>query len=187
MIRRRQVGWVIAAALAGLGVYFLIDSLHMTTPRPFAVADLEAGTAPPGRWLELTGRLQADERIIWDGPNGRETYVPLVSDRWQPGRPVAVFVRAYEAHWGEPGRLLHHEGATVAGLAARHGLPEEVRALFVRNDWRPAVNALVLDYDGSPGDELLLGLVAVAAGLLILFAVEFLWLRRQSDGKDASP
>ena len=117
-----RCGWGAINCAAGLGP---------PDRQSISVTALEAGKPLPGRWVEITGRLLADERIIWKGPETRETYVPLVSESSQLLQPVAVYVRAKENDWGQPGRLLHHEGTAVPGTVDRSGMDPELAHYFI--------------------------------------------------------
>jgi hypothetical protein len=140
-----------------------------------SVADIEAGQALPGRWLELTGRVLGEERIIWNGPHGRETYAALVSASWQPGQPIAVFVRAREENRGDPGLLIHHKEPAVEGLVDPRGLPAEVRQLFESVELPPTAAPLVLDYMAKPAHGIHFGYAGLAGGLAVLLVTCIAW------------
>jgi len=158
---------ILGLTLAAWGAWTLAHGVQGLHPHALPVSDLDTAP-PPGRWLELTGRLLTDERVIWPLEGDRGTYVPLVADSWQPGQPISVFVRAWESNTGEPGRLLEHKEPAVTGLSDARGLPADVRAWFERNDLQPEAQALVLDYRADPGDALFFGTVALLTGVLLV-------------------
>lgn len=180
--RRYPTVVLLAAAIAvALGSYGWYDSRGLDRRRSVTVADLEAGQPAPGRWLEVTGKLLADDRIIWGADEPRDTYVPIVSTDWQSGNPVAVFARAIDARSGEPARLLHREEPTVSGVVDRAGLPDDVRSFFMKADCPPAANALVLDFDAEPGAVVHVSRIAVMGGI-ILMAVAGWGVSRRGGG-----
>jgi hypothetical protein len=139
------------------------------------VADVESGRPLPGRWVEMTGRLSRDDRVIRNDGEREETYVPLVSETWQPGQPIHVFFRAIKEEGDEPGRLLYHKGPTVEGVVAGR-LPWEVRQRFELVDHKPGADAIVVDFQARPDhQDLAIGYVCVPAGLLIVLVTGLLW------------
>lgn len=82
---------VLAGVLVGLSLTAwgaLACVANQTPPQQHTVtiAALEAGESLPGPWVEITGKLLREDRIIWPGDETRETYVPLVAAEWRPGR-----------------------------------------------------------------------------------------------------
>jgi hypothetical protein len=170
-------GLVIGLAVVGWGAINCIAGLAPPERQTISVAELEAGKPLPGKWLEITGQLAPDDRIIWRGPETRETYVPLVSRSWQPLQPVAVYVRAREDHWQQPGRLLHHEEPSVAGMVDRSGLDEDLAKYFVEFGYPPRLDAIILDFEREPGTQTLwLGYIGLGIGGTILFITGLVWL-----------
>jgi hypothetical protein len=162
------------------GAFNLREGLEARELRTMRVADLEAGVPPPGRWLNLSGKLLSEDRVIWDGVRPIETYVALVSEDWRPGQPIAVFVRTDDAVRDRPGKLLHHREGHVVGVGRPRALPEWVRESFLYNELKPADRPVILDFGAKPGDELFFGTMALVAGLILAGAMLMMWYRGRS-------
>jgi hypothetical protein len=170
-------GLVTGIAFLAWGAISLASSLQPQERQAISIDVFNAGRLLPGRWLEVTGRLLREDRIIWPGDETRETYVPLVPDAWQRGQSVILFVRAREDNWGQPGRLLHHQGPNVTGFVARDNLDAELAQRFAEFEMPPHPDALILDYEAEPGSQTrLLGFLALGVGGLILLLTGVVWL-----------
>ena len=162
------VGWGAMNCAAGLGP---------PVCQTISITALETGQPLPGRWLEISGVLLRNERIIWNGRDTRETYVPLVSGQWQMLQPVAVFVRAREDYWGQPGRLLHHQEPSVAGMVDRSGMDPELEHYFIEFGMAPRPDVIILDYEAEPSTQsLLLGYIGLVTGGVILVITAVVWI-----------
>jgi hypothetical protein len=174
---RRLAGLAIGLAFVGWGVMNCLDGLGPPQPYPISAAELEHGKPLPGKWLSITGRLLSDERIIWPGPETRETFVPLVSPSWQKLRPVAVFVRAREDDWGQPGRLLHHTEPSVIGMADHSEMDPELVEYFTKFEMPPRDDAIILEFEGGPNPQsLILGYIGLGIGGVVLLITGLVWL-----------
>jgi hypothetical protein len=170
-------GALVGFALVAWGALACIAGQQPPQQNALSVAALEAGQSLPGPWVEITGRLLREDRIIWRGDETRETYVPLVAPEWRRGQPVAVFVRAREDNWGQPGRLLKHPDGGVAGLAAGETLDTDLAQRFAEFEMPPRRDALIVDYEAQPGAQnLLLGYFALAIGGAVLLVTGVVWL-----------
>jgi hypothetical protein len=169
-------------ALVSWGALELIAGQATAQRVSVNVADLEAGQPLPGRWVKMTGRVSRDDRVIWNDGDREETYVPLVSETWQPGRPIHVFFRAIKEDGDEPGRLLYYKEPALEGIVAG-GLPAEVRHRFELVDHQPARDAIVVDFQAKPDHQnLAIGYVCVPAGLLIVVVTGLMWLSQRKSG-----
>src|SRR5262249_42944168 len=91
--------------------------------------------------------------------------------------PVAVFVRARENDWGQPGRLLHHEGWSVSGIVDRSGMDPELAHYFIERGMPPRAGVLILDYEAEPSSQsLILGYIGLALGGTVLLVTGLAWL-----------
>jgi hypothetical protein len=110
--------------LAIVGVFMLISATTARKLTPVSAAQLESGNRPSGRWLEITGWLNfADSLTLKKGFN-KEVYVPLVSEQWQPGQPVAVYLRLHDRQ--EELFAEELKGNRYQGLVSTTGLPNDV-------------------------------------------------------------
>lgn len=188
---RWQLGWlIVGAALTGWGTYEWLTGQTTAHRASVNVADIEAGQRLPSRWVEITGRVSRADRVIW--PNGQfeETYAPVVSEHWQPGKPIHVLFRAIkevDSPEDAPGRLLHHKEPTLEGVVVG-GLPPEVRHRFELADHQPAADAIVVDYQARPDhQDLAIGYVCVPAGLLIVLVTGLIWFSQRQAGTSFVP
>ncbi|MBL8793431.1 MAG: hypothetical protein JNM56_05985 [Planctomycetia bacterium] len=173
---------LLSLALVVWGALLLREGLDSRELRAARVADLEAGTPPPGGWLKLTGKLRSDERVIWDGVRPIETYVALVSENWKPGQPVVVFIRTNNAVLDRPGKLLTHTEPDVIGVVRSRSLPDWVKDSFIYNELQPADRPLVLEFEARPGDELFFGGLSLIAGLGLCGTVLIMGRRKSAAG-----
>jgi hypothetical protein len=153
----------------------------LTTPD---LAALEAGTAPPSRYVEVQGRLLWD-RTLTHGPRGTVQpigYVPLVSQGWQAGRPVVIYVRVNNPQ--DPALA----GGPLTGTLSQDGLPGPVRTQFEEQGPPPTAPHYLLEVGNRPARNIDngLGLLGVGGGLIAITAVAWLviWLRqRRNQGR----
>jgi hypothetical protein len=175
--RSWRVGWLLGGLLVGFwGAFHLTAGLDSNRRLTVDAAEIEASHRPAGRWLEISGRLLADDRIICEGPQTVETYVPLVSASWREGQPLAVLIRAREDNYGEPGRLLHHRGPSVTGLVDPLGARPDVAQRFGLVNFTLADPVVIVDYEARPGDDLVVGYIGVAMGLAIILITGLVWI-----------
>jgi hypothetical protein len=172
--RRARIAWLlIGLAITGWGIYNWDIGRSTETCLALNVAQLEAGEPLPGRWLELTGIRLNDDRTIW--PEHGLAYYPVVSETWKPGTPIAAFARASPEDFGA-GRLNRHKGPSVTGIVDPDGLPGPVRDRFESLERPAADRAIVLDFEKTPGQELVRGYVAMVIGLTIVAITGLVWL-----------
>jgi hypothetical protein len=143
------------------------------------LAALEAGAAPPSRYVEVQGRLLW-ERSLAHGPRGAVqplNYVPLVSQGWQAGRPVALYVRVNQPQGPQLA------GGPLEGTLSEDGLPGPVRTQFEEQGPRPTVPHYLLEVGNRPTRNVDngLGLLGVGGGLIALTAIAWvvIWLRQR--------
>lgn len=185
-MRLLRYAWVLLAlGLLVWGAINLQIGLAERELLPMRVADLEAGTPPPSHWLNLSGKLLSEERVIWDGVRPIETYVAMVSEDWRPGQPVEVFVRTDDGVLGRPGKLLKHEGSVV-GIVRSRTLPDWVGDAFHYNDLKPVDRPWVVTFEAKPGDELFFAGVALAGVMVIAAAAAWTRARRRAGAACAA-
>ncbi len=174
----RLAGLVIGLAFVGWGAVNCIAGLQPPERQSISIVELEAGKPLPGKWLEITGHLLPDEKIIWPvGGVNPSTYVPLVSDSWQKTQPVAVFVRAHQENWLQPGRLLKHAEPSVTGMVDRSGLDVGLAKYFTEFEMPPRADAIIIDWEREPGKQsMLLGYIGLGIGGAVLLFTGLVWL-----------
>jgi hypothetical protein len=175
----RLTGLLVGVVLLGWGAINYVAGFQPPVPEALSVASLEAGQGPSARWVQVTGRLLREDRIIWPGRETREMYVPLVSPDWQPGQPVAVFVRAREDYYGQPGRLRDHDEPAVTGMVDRSELDSQLAGYFTEFGMPPRDKGIIIDYEAEPSSQtLILGYFGLGAGSLVLLITALVWLLR---------
>lgn len=161
--------FAVAAVPLAIGVYLYVAGDRMEL-KPLTARMLEEESAPPSRWLTVTGRLQVDARIcvgVAGASRAQECYLPLVSELWTSGAPVAAFLKTRCGLDEVP-----IEGA-YTGTVSYLGLPGPVRFGLEKGDAVPVQNPIVLDWNEGPesvrvasfffiGAALFAGLIGVA-------------------------
>ena len=83
--------------LTGIGGWIISKSNTAAEARQEKVVleRLEQGSRPKSRWIKTSGQLLWDHAVEESGRRTRigNVYVPLVSDRLEPGDKVAAFVQ----------------------------------------------------------------------------------------------
>jgi hypothetical protein len=142
------------------------------------VAELENGTQPTSGWLELRGNFLHGQMVTWkiERKDKIETYIPLVSDDWEPGSRVAVIVRAKRDTGYDPERRFVQEGAAVDGLVDPLGLPGHVRTTLEDAGVALVADPIVIDYRSTPEVQTLLGTVGLVLGGIVMLFSALVWL-----------
>jgi hypothetical protein len=168
-----------------MGGVYCFEGLRAGGLIPATAADFEAARPPASTWVEVSGRLLRQADIaLGESPNPgappwTSHYMPVVSDAWRPGRPVAVFLQVSDFGLGavQPGK-------PVQGLISVSGLPGPVRARFVEAGLTPAEHYVLVEVGTDPAFERWAGLVILAIGGVVILAGLGLWLwrwRRQGN------
>ncbi|MCI0377727.1 MAG: hypothetical protein L0215_08985 [Gemmataceae bacterium] len=191
-----------SCALFALGIVFvaisghqLVGALTAGERTPFNCSDLEAGVVPPSRWLVLEGRtdLHARQSIIQTDRYGgndergrpKGTYFfPMVSEKWQPGQNVTVFVQCKNAD-------LDTLRPPFEGTLHKNGLPGPIRTGFEEHGPMPASPHYVLEFKKLPADSarlswtmLWLGAGLTAGGVVVFFVQR--WWRKSRPSAEPS-
>lgn len=172
----RIMALAVGSVVLALGGYSLYVGTNAGPRTSLSVAALENGSMPPSRWLALSGTLRKEDQVSWKVKNKVEIYVPLVSENWQPGKPIAVLVRAKEGEDGSPERLLRSDEGMVEGLVDPLGLPGHVRTTLTDNGVITAAEPVVLDYRSDPRVQVVLGWMGVALGGTLILGSTLVWL-----------
>jgi hypothetical protein len=145
------------------------------------VAELEKDLPPSSGWLELRGNLLHDRAAHWkiEDKNRTEVYVPLVSDAWEPGQPVAVIILARDKRAED--RLFENDTAPVDGLVEPLGLPGHVRTTLEDNGVRLVDNPILIEYRANPEVQTLLGTVGLALGGAMMLISALIWLVKRDS------
>lgn len=188
--RRRLTGLGVTVMLAGVGVYFTGIGLLAGDRVSVDVGALEHGEPPPGRWVEMTGKLIGDDGVRVS--EGRSTtthvYVPLVSPEWAEGQPVRVYLRTYDTwlvRFADDLATGHHEG-----MLAENALPG-VAITSLAEQGHPAPDRYwVLEYRETPRKKISLGQTmfgaAGVAGLITALAWLIAGRRERAAGRPAA-
>jgi len=174
--RRWSLVWLLAGfALVAWGVYCYGAARGTAALVDVDVAALERGEPLPGRWLRVRGQLRPDDRLIFDGAEFKEVYVPLVSPSWQPGQPVAVLVRVVAREGVQPGDLLYWDGPAVEGIVDSRGFDPTARGLYDLDERQAAPNVVILDFQEKPDDKLAYAIVCLPVGGVLIVIGAALW------------
>lgn len=134
-------------------VYCLVQYWQAGTLQKQSAADLEFGTPAASGYLQITEcRMLTDQTValIREGVvRSQQYYVPCVSEQWEPGDPVKLFVLT--EHEPEP-----EDGATTPPESpigiVRGRLPGAVATAFRRSGVQLASDHLLIDTTQSPDD-----------------------------------
>jgi hypothetical protein len=113
-------------------------------PRRVSCAALEATEIPNEGWLELSCTARWDAGIEAKHDYGDFLYVPLVSTRWTPGRPVAAVMRIDRSTVHSSG------GPPYRGARLPYDLPGFVRERYAQAGFDVG-HSLLLELGTSPG------------------------------------
>ncbi len=170
------LGGLIGIGLAVVGGYLLFSGLTAGDLKETTAAALEAGRAPPSRWLTIHGRLHWQGQLLVgdSSPGGKDRYVPLVSPTWRPGNPVAAYVKITERAWNAEKAKLQRPG--IEGTVESGGLSGPLRVEFERRGYRPADNYLVLDFAWVPTNSTTIGRDLLILGGVVLGLTILIWI-----------
>jgi hypothetical protein len=177
-----RVPWaplLLAAVFLGWAAYFAIEGWTagpLTAVRPDQVA---SGQALPSRWVEVSGQLLLDAHVAF-GKSGTspDLFVPLVSPQWQPGEPVALYVKTTEHRVGDI-----EASGKATGIVAWGGLPGPVKVAFEEAGLAPADRYRVLDAQTDPARERVKAAFGATVGGVALIIACVVWaVRRRRAG-----
>ena len=174
--RRWSLIWLLAGlGLVAWGAYCFAVARGTATLQDVDVAAIERGEPLPGRWLRLKGQVRSADRLIFDGGEFKEVYVPLVSPNWQPGQPAAVLVRIVAREGVQPGDLIYWEGPTVEGIVDTSAFDADARQLYDLDERKAAPNVVILDFQQKPDDKLAYAIVCLPVGGVLIAIGAGLW------------
>jgi hypothetical protein len=173
----RVVGFTLGVIGLIAGAVLLVMGLTAGSLQPLDVAELEAGKPPPSGHVRTRGRLLAD-RALSQSDGGLSTfYLPLVSERWGEGAPIAVYVSGTQAHLEEAQR------GRLEGMLSKNGLPGPIRTRFEQSATaRPAQPHYLLALGHKPQTHVEVGLFLLGVGglsFLTALAVSYVKSRRR--------
>lgn len=105
------------------------------------------------------------------------TYLPIVSDSWNPSLPIAAFVRLRGANVRLKG------GLHYAGLTSLSGVPGFVRAGYEEAQLTLSENAIVVEPGAQPGSRIVIAVGIAGAGFLgvLVFGIRLLIVFRKTN------
>jgi hypothetical protein len=157
------LGLGVAGLIVGCVLYFTGATAGERTE--LRLSELEAGVIPSSRWVFVRGKLRWDLSIR----SGALTYVPMVSERWQPGQTVGLFVRVRDE------QKIDATAQALQGTLALSGLPGPVRAEFEKRGPAPMARYEVLELGNKPQNNLDAGGPIILSSLGILALTGLIW------------
>jgi len=161
----------VGAVLLFIGVRDLLAARAGANLVHTSCANIEAGTAPTGTWLEIEGTAIASAAIETEEGYAKHLYVPFVSDNWSKAQPLPVVLRLGAAVRGD---LNAH---SYQGGLASEDLPGMVRTAYEAEGVQ-AANALVLNVGSVPHNNLATSQLLAAGGFLGLLLGGFMIWRK---------
>jgi hypothetical protein len=151
----RWAGFVVMIAMM-MGVFGLSVGLYNQVqiwtagPRTQVdAANLEAGQSPGSNWLVVHGRPLLEQKVSWMKKREVTGYtIPVVSEQWQPGAPVAMLVQVGGSE--NPRLPRSGEPGSFEGLITPGPLPGLTRSSVEKNGVRVAANAILLQEGDTP-------------------------------------
>lgn len=173
-LNRGAVALFIAGPLIGCaaGGYQWLAGASMKGPVPVTPAAL--AVAAPSRYVAVRDYvpLVDNVRSMTESRNSSsgsaKLYVPLAPRGWKPGQPVVAYVELRESEMEEFARARE-----VEGVVKLTGLPGMMRTAFERDGLVTGGKQMLIDFHGTPRDEvfsgqLIIGISAVI-GVVLLF------------------
>jgi hypothetical protein len=136
-----------------------------------SAAEVESGQPCAGAWVAISGKLLRDARMSLAERSTRTYYIPMVSDAWQPGQPVAVFLAVPDYRFPKLA-----PSQAQAGMTTLLGLPGPVRAGFAKAGLSPSEHYVVVEAGATPALKRGFGLTALIVGGILLPIAVGLWL-----------
>lgn len=138
------------------------------------IVDVERGARPRGPLIELDGaRLLASSVTTNENGQNPRTYIPVVSDEWRLGTPVAAFIE----HWGDEAIR------PTPGLLLTRDMPGMVRTHFEQSTTPPRNGALLIETGRTKtvtdveNERSRVGWTAIGGGLMALIVGGRTWRR----------
>lgn len=173
----RIQGWLTLAAAGGVlllvGGRDLWAGLKGGNLIRASCASIEAGNAPAGTWLEISGTALPDAAIKTREGYVDHVYVPLVSETWSKATPLAVVIRFGGDH---PPDL---RAPSFKGGVSTESLPGMVRTAYEAEGVQ-AGSAFVLDVGQVPAEHLTRGGIMSLAGVVALLVGSVMIWRKWS-------
>jgi hypothetical protein len=170
--------------LTGMGGWIISKSNTAAEARQEKVVleRLEQGSRPKSRWIKTSGQLLWDHAVEESGRRTRigNVYVPLVSDRWEPGDKVAAFVQISTLEEDE-----FDDQGIIEGTTGLSGMSSQVRALFRRELGIEAASVhIVIDAGATPQSEGRAGRICLVFGIVLLGICGVMLLLATAEGAD---
>lgn len=166
------VGTACAAVMLGIPA---INSLEL---EELDLASLELGTTPTSSWVSAeNAKLYWDEALVMEHRHNNIYYVPLVSNGWSPGQPVAAFLQATES---EADKL--DDFASFEGMCSMRGIPSDVMH-YVNSelDIEVADTHILVNMNGNPESSKNIALISAAICVLSSFFSVFAFKSSERD------
>jgi hypothetical protein len=179
---RRRVTALAGGAVGAVWGAGMIASGLLAGPRvPLDVAALEAGATPPGRYVELTGRILPAQAVAVSTSRGGEMlFVPVVS---APGAPVRVYLKT-SVDWARSHRR-DIASRRYQGLFDARALPGVAVTSFTDRGQPPAESYWVLNVHNTPAKQINDGGIMVVLGLVIAGVAALVWLMKSRRARPA--
>ena len=171
---------LVGVILTGMGGWMISRSNSVVEQEKVVLERLEKGQRPKSRWIKTSGNLLWDRAVEESGRRTRigNVYVPLVSDRWEPGDKVAAFVKIstlVEDQFDDRG--------VIEGLTGLGGMSGPVRGLFRRElGIESASVCLVIDAGSTPATGGAAGRFCLVIGVVLLGICGVMLLLSTAEG-----
>jgi hypothetical protein len=158
--------------VTGIGLFIWIRAGTMGPLTQPELGKLESGEKAASSYVEIRGVPMWEETITFSKGSGKtdqDHYVPLISETWEPGKPVAAYIEFSDSAIKTQNRA-DPTTRPFRGTTTMTGLPGPVRVEFEKSVLRPAAKYVVIEYGHKPETMLGLGkwMTLIGAGVAIV-------------------
>jgi hypothetical protein len=169
--RRRVTALAAGTAATVWGAAMIASGLLAGARVPLDLAALERGAAPPGRYVELTGRVLAAEAVgVSTSRSSEMLFLPVVSGQ---GAPVRVYLKT-SVSWARSHRR-EIAASHYQGLLEARALPGVAVTSFTERGRPPADSYWVLDVQKTPATQIEHGRIMMLIGVVLAGAGALVW------------
>ena len=181
--------WVCVVFAVGFGGVQMYRGLRARTQVEVDLSRIETGESLPGNWITVRGRALWDQAAVQPSKKTAAYFVPVVSEGWQKGSPVAMFL-FYRLPLDDPPphgttELDTYEGTVVWWMI--QGLGSRSRAQFHGAGLQEAGNYFLLNRGEKPEGLVRDGVLGLSIGVVCLVLIPVVrWLEGKTSPKAAS-
>ena len=174
--------WVCVVFAAGFGGVQMYRGVRARTLIQVDLSRVEMGESLPGNWISARGRALWDQAAVQPSKKTAAYFVPVVSERWQKGSPVAMFL-LYRIPVEDPPpsgttELDTYEGTIVWSMI--QGLGRRARTQFHDAGLQESEDYFLLNRGEKPEGLIRDGVLGLSIGGICLVLIPVVrWIERR--------